>query len=264
MSGESTGGPNYLSLAGRCGAVTDGIHSCRLDGGAFFSFHARADCVAALVSLAAGVAFGIALAAPPGPMNAIIAAESVTRGWAAGVRAGLGAMSADALLFVLTIGGLAGVVARYGALEAVLFLVGGLLMLVFAVDAAGSLAGSFVPEGRPAAGFRKTFVLSLSNPYQLAFWLTAGVGLVRPGTIDLADHVPLGSFAGSVPITTGSPALLLGFFAGIAVWVVAYPAALVAAGDRIDVLAPIVSAGSAVVLAGFGLVFCWLGLAGLL
>ncbi len=220
--------------------------------------------VAVLVSMAVGAVFGIALAAPPGPMNAIIAAESVTRGWVAGFRAGVGAMSADVLLFVLTIGGLAGVVSRSEALEALLFLVGGLLMLVFAADAVGSLAGSFVPAERPVAGFRKTFVLSLTNPYQLAFWLTAGVGLVRPGTIDLADHVPLGDLVGSVPIETGSPALLLGFFAGIAIWVVAYPAGLVAAGDRINALAPIVSAGSALVLAGFGLVFCWLGVAGLL
>lgn len=220
--------------------------------------------MAALVSLVAGIVFGIALAAPPGPMNAIIAAESVARGWAAGFRAGVGAMSADVLLFILTIGGLAGVVARSGTIEALLFVIGGLLMLVFAADAAGSVAGSFVPAEGAAAGFRKTFVLSLTNPYQLAFWLTAGVGLVRPGTIDLADHVPLGGVAGSVPIATGSPALLAGFFAGIAVWVVAYPAALVAAGERIDALAPVVSVGSAVVLAGFGLAFCWLGIAGLL
>lgn len=219
----------------------------------------------ALVSLAAGVVFGLALAAPPGPMNAIIAAESVARGWAAGFRAGVGAMSADALLFVLTLGGLSTLVSRYGALEDALFLVGGVLMLVFAVDALGSVAGSFVPEERAVAGFRKTFVLSLSNPYQLAFWFTAGVGLVRPGTVDLAEHVPaVGTLVGSVPVATGSPALLAGFFAGIVVWIVAYPAALVAAGDRIDALAPIVSVGSALVLAGFGLAFCWLGIATLL
>ena len=37
-----------------------------------------------LVTLGAGVVFGLALAAPPGPMNAVIAEESVLRGWFAG------------------------------------------------------------------------------------------------------------------------------------------------------------------------------------
>jgi threonine/homoserine/homoserine lactone efflux protein len=41
-----------------------------------------------IVTLGAGVIFGIALTAPPGPMNAIIAEESVARGWLAGFKAG--------------------------------------------------------------------------------------------------------------------------------------------------------------------------------
>ena len=58
---------------------------------------------AALVSVLAGAVFGLALAAPPGPMNAVIAEESVVHGWSAGFRAGLGAMSADAVFFVLAL-----------------------------------------------------------------------------------------------------------------------------------------------------------------
>ncbi|MFC6730652.1 LysE family translocator, partial [Natronoarchaeum mannanilyticum] len=42
------------------------------------------------LSAAVGAVFGLVLAAPPGPMNAIIAEESVLRGWPAGFRAGLG------------------------------------------------------------------------------------------------------------------------------------------------------------------------------
>ena len=39
--------------------------------------------VQTVVTFAAGMVFGLALAAPPGPMNAIIAEESVVRGWTA-------------------------------------------------------------------------------------------------------------------------------------------------------------------------------------
>jgi len=60
---------------------------------------------AAGISFLAGMVFGLALAAPPGPMNAIIAEESVVRGWSAGFKAGLGAMLADVVFFLLALAG---------------------------------------------------------------------------------------------------------------------------------------------------------------
>lgn len=203
-------------------------------------------------------------------MNAIIAEESVIRGWAAGFRAGLGAMTADGLFFVLTLAGVATVVQQYATVQDLLFLIGGVLMLVFAADAARSVRATdgFVDDeiDRVGTGFQKAFSLSLSNPYQIAFWLTVGVGLVSPGTLALGDHTPwpLTTLLDDVVVETGSPLLLLGFFAGIGLWIVAYPAGLVAMGRRIDAFAPVVAAGSAVVLAGFGLLFVWIGLTALL
>jgi threonine/homoserine/homoserine lactone efflux protein len=208
--------------------------------------------------------FGLALAAPPGPMNAIIAEESVVRGWPAGFRAGLGAMLADAIFFVLTLAGIVAVLDRVPAVRPALYLAGGCLMLYFAVGAIleARAAASFTEAGRAAAtGFRKTFVLSLTNPYQIGFWLTVGVGLLEPGTLDVLASVPAvgQSLAGTLVVQTGSPALLLGFFGGIALWIVVYPAALVAAGRRVDAFAPAIAALSAVVLVGFGVLFLVLG-----
>ena len=217
-----------------------------------------------------GALFGLALAAPPGPMNAIIAEESVLRGWAAGFRAGVGALTADGLFLLLTLGGVATVIQRHPAIQEVLFLAGGVLMLVFAVDAGrnATAASGFVDDDVSAVGtgFQKAFSLSLSNPYQIAFWLTVGVGLVTPGTLAVADHAPwpLAPFFADVVVETGSPLLLAGFFTGIGLWIVVYPAGLVAMGRRIDTFAPAVAAASAVVLAGFGFVFLWIGLAALL
>nr|WP_207890197.1 LysE family transporter [Natrarchaeobius chitinivorans] len=216
--------------------------------------------VTVVITALAGVVFGLALAAPPGPMNAIIAEESVLRGWAAGFRAGLGAMLADVLFFVLALAGVVAVVDQYPPVRPALYVIGGVLMLYFAIGAVAEArsAASFTDDDRgESTGFRKTFALSLSNPYQIGFWLTVGVGLLESGRLDVLSYLPGGSesLAGVLVVQTGSPSLLIGFFAGIAVWIVVFPAVLVSAGRRVDAFAPAVAALSALVLAGFGLIF---------
>ncbi|PSQ61766.1 MAG: lysine transporter LysE [Halobacteriales archaeon SW_8_66_22] len=174
--------------------------------------------------------FGLALAAPPGPMNAIIAEESVVRGWGAGFRAGLGAMLADAVFFVLALIGVVAVVERFPTLRAGMVTAGGVLMLYFAVGAARD------------------------------------AGLLKPGEIDVLSYVPVAgdALAGTMVVATGSPALLAGLFGGIVVWIVGFPGALVAGRRRVDAFAPLVAIGSALVLAGFGVFFLWDGIGSLL
>ena len=203
----------------------------------------------------AGVAFGLALAAPPGPMNAVIAEESVLRGWRAGFKTGLGAMTADVLFFLLALAGVVTFIRGVPAVQDALFLVGGALMLYFAYGAMRGARGSFRTEAAPESrGFRKAFVLSASNPYQILFWLTAGVGLLTPGTVDVLSYASA-SLSGLVVVETGSAALIVGLFCGVAGWIVGFPAALSAAESRAESFAPVVAYGSAVVLAGFGLYF---------
>jgi threonine/homoserine/homoserine lactone efflux protein len=207
-----------------------------------------------LTTTLAGAVFGLALAAPPGPMNAVIAEESVARGWGAGFRAGLGAMSADLCFLVGSLLGAVTFVQRYPTVRGVMVAAGGLLMLYFAYGAVADLRSGFRSEGAEGKGFRKAFVLAITNPYQIAFWLTVGVPLLTPGTRDLLAEVS-GALAGLVVVETGSPALLVGLFGGIGLWITGFPAALTAAERRVERLAPVVAALSAVVLAGFGLYF---------
>ncbi|MFC4358676.1 LysE family translocator [Halobium salinum] len=242
----------------------------------------------ALSSALAGVVFGLALAAPPGPMNAVIAEESVLRGWGAGFKAGLGALSADATFFLLALVGVVGFVERYPTVRALMVGVGGLLMVYFAYGAAKGAEETFRPErvqsdgdaggdgadtradgsgdaptapgsAATSTGFRKAFVLALANPYQILFWLTMGVGLLRKGEADLLAEMPYvgDSLAGTLVVETGSPALVVGFFAGILLWATGFPAALVTAERRVDEFAPVVAVVSALVLAGFGVVFLY-------
>ncbi|WP_459879032.1 LysE family translocator [Halorubrum gandharaense] len=216
-----------------------------------------------LANVAVGALFGLALAAPPGPMNAVIAEESVLRGWLAGVKAGAGAALADVLFFALAYVGLVGAITALPRLQAAMVAVGGVLMCYFALDAARSARASFRPtsgdEPRLEAGkgFRKAFALALTNPYQILFWLTVGVGLLRPGTLDVLSYLPVvgTELTGLLVVTTGSPALVGGFFVGVFGWVLAFPAGLVAAESRIETFAPVVAVGSALVLAGFGIFF---------
>ncbi|WP_267163121.1 LysE family translocator [Halovenus salina] len=221
-----------------------------------------------VLSILAGGLFGLALAAPPGPMNAIIAEESVVRGWVAGVIAGTGAMTADIIFFVLALAGVATVVEQWPLLRGAMITFGGVLMLYFAVDAIQStqetLTGADVTgESR---GFEKALVLALTNPFQILFWLTVGVAMLDPGTIDVLSHMPYvgDAAAGLVVVETGSIALLAGFFGGIVVWVTGFPAVLVATDNRIDTLAPVVAGASALILAVFGVLFLWDGISTLL
>jgi len=209
------------------------------------------------VTLLGGVVFGLALAAPPGPMNAVIAEESVLRGWHAGFRAGLGAMIADLAFLGLAIVGLVTVVRDNPNVETAMLAVGGLLMLYFAVgaiDDAQTFVGDDPGDGN---GFWKAFLLALTNPYQVVFWLTVGVGLLEPGRLDVLAPLPVvgSSLAERVVVQTGHPVLLVGLFAGIVLWITSFPAALVGARERVERLAPAVAWLSALVLAGFGGLF---------
>ena len=217
--------------------------------------------VSVVTTVFAGLCFGLALAAPPGPMNAIIAEESVLRGWTSGFAAGLGAVTADVVFFLLAVAGVVTVVEQIPTLRGVMVGIGGFLMLYFAYGAAKGAQEPFRPDAETAAsdsrGFRKAFALALTNPYQVLFWLTVGVGLLQPGQLDVLAALPVvgDRLAGQFLVATGSPALLVSFFLGIGLWITGFPAALVAGERRTETLAPVVSAGSAVALAGFGVFF---------
>ncbi|EFW90309.1 Lysine exporter protein (LYSE/YGGA) [Haladaptatus paucihalophilus DX253] len=207
-----------------------------------------------LVSGLAGVVLGLSLAAPPGPMNAVIAEESVLRGWRSGFLAGLGAMTADACFFVLALAGVIAVVREAPIVRGLMVGVGGLLMLYFAYGAAQDATSTFTTDevDEDAKGFRKAFALAITNPYQIIWWLTAGVGLLDPGRFDVLSGLP-----GSLTVSTGGPIIIVGFFAGIACWITGFPAALSAAGKRVDSFAPAVAYVSAGILALAGVSFVY-------
>ncbi|MFB6153582.1 MAG: LysE family translocator [Halodesulfurarchaeum sp.] len=201
-----------------------------------------------LLSVLAGALLGLSLAAPPGPMNAVIAEESVNRGWRSGFAAGLGAMSADTTFFLLALGGVVAFIRDAPTVRGVMVGIGGVLMLYFAVGAVRNAGEFTAPERSETTGFQKAFALALTNPYQITWWLTAGVGLLHPGTIQAFGY----SFAAANGFLT-----VAGFFSGIVLWITVFPAALRAAGERVNALGKAIAYLSAFVLVWFGIVFLW-------
>lgn len=148
-----------------------------------------------LTAIALGFGLGLSLAGPPGPVNALIARESALGGWRAGVRAGLPAPIVDTAYMLLVLFGLS----RLVDLEAWapwLAGAGALLMAYFAVQAVTVRQGSPKELAGPAA----VWLVTLTNPFQYAWWVSAGAG----------DLVHLGPFA------------LAGFLAAIFGWVFAF------------------------------------------
>ncbi|MGP8077074.1 MAG: LysE family transporter [Thermoplasmata archaeon] len=154
-----------------------------------------------LESVGFGLALGFSLTVPPGPMNALIAAMSA-RSFRGGVVTGLGAMSADLVLGVLVL-----------SLSATF----DLAAIVRPVDAVGAIALTYfglrilrrrgASEAVPAGDvrtFSQAIALGLTNPYQVVWWLTAGLAFAR----------------------LGGPVLLVALFGAVAIWIVAFPYAI--------------------------------------
>jgi threonine/homoserine/homoserine lactone efflux protein len=184
--------------------------------------------------LLVGLALGFSLVIPPGPMNALIALRSVPS-LRAGVTTGLAAMTADLVL---------------GGLVYTLHTFVDLTPIVRWVEAAGAaVMGYFAyrvltreaPTERPVPGpdvrvFSEALLLGLLNPFQVVWWLTAGLAFAY----------------------LGGGWLLVGLFAAISIWIVVFPVALHYGVRRSPAFPRVVTLVSGVLLAGFAVVFALL------
>jgi threonine/homoserine/homoserine lactone efflux protein len=138
-----------------------------------------------LAAIALGFGLGLSLAAPPGPVNALIARESALGGARAGIRAGLPAPIVDTAYMLLVLFG----VARLVDLEALtpwLATIGAVLMFWLAAQVARVAEGG----GKTLTGAAAVWLVTLSNPFQYAWWLSAGAGdLVQLGAFGIAGFL---------------------------------------------------------------------------
>ncbi len=183
-----------------------------------------------------GLGLGLSLAAPPGPMNALIAREASARGWLQGIRLGMGAPVADVLWLVVLLFGLGRLLDGPGVLRVAGGL-GALLMFFFAYDTWTVQAKA--PKARPT--FLAGFGAALINPFQAAWWLSGGfLFLKTQGVIGVA-----------------------GLITGIFGWVVAFSWLVAHGAQRWHWFAPAIRWISTHMLLFFAMVLALIGIGGI-
>ena len=185
-----------------------------------------------------GTGIGLSLAAPPGPVNAIIASQTVTRSWRAGFLVGMGATTADTIFLAVSVAAHSAVASIQGWVP-VIALLGAVVMAYFAWKTvhAWRHASDFM-ESKPeehAKSYATGLSVNITSPYPILWWLTAGLVLI--------DRL--------------GPAVLIGFFSGLLLWISIFPLALREAQRRIARTYQAVLLFSIVCLSAFAAWLVW-------
>lgn len=152
----------------------------------------------------AGFLYGLSLAAPPGPMNALIASRSLSS-FREGFLTGLGAMTADLVLMIATY-------YMYnlirGAYIVPIYIIGGAYMAILAISIARSRVGENIESSAREHNRRgvvfsyiTSLALGITNPYQILWWLSAGLSF----------------------ISVFGLSAIVGLFIAILVWIILFP-----------------------------------------
>jgi putative LysE/RhtB family amino acid efflux pump len=192
--------------------------------------------------LAQGGAIGFLVAAAIGPIAMLCIRTTLERGRIAGIAAGMGVAVADTIYAAIGAYGISFVGAALSNGESWLKLVGGIVLIAFGIYLARKQPASAVEEQEVpksiVADFGMTLALTLANPMTILSFagLFAGVSGLR--------GFPLSEI----------PALLLGVFAGSAVWWLALAFVIGLIRHRISPTTMLwINRGSATAIIGFGL-----------
>lgn len=193
-----------------------------------------------LQGIAAGIILGTSIAAPPGPVSAVMAHQVTSRkSWRSGYLVGLGATTSDAIFLVITFLGWTGIVARNPTLTFWIYLVGACILILYAMlmifrrkQKGSSTNESKVDQRWP---YFVGLSIGLTNPFQIAWWLSVGIASIS----SFGDYV------------------VFGFFAGILIWISFYTTALKYGVLRFKGFEKLVLILSAIVLLGFAAWFLY-------
>jgi len=135
-----------------------------------------------MINFIYGYVYGLSLAMPPGPMNALIADRSLYS-FRAGFLTGLGALSADVIFMILTI--FFYELMKNSVATPLIFFIGGGYMMFLVIEMIRGWHNdiNIDPEKRrSSSNLVKTYLTSLllgiTNPYQILWWATAGLSLI--------------------------------------------------------------------------------------
>jgi threonine/homoserine/homoserine lactone efflux protein len=168
-----------------------------------------------------GLALGLAVAAPVGPMSLLCMRRTLAVGFGAGLLSGLGVATADALYGSVAAFGLVAVTSVLASQQLWLRLIGGIVLIALGVRTMLSKAdadAATVVATNPLGMYASTLALTLTNPTTILSFagLFAGIGLGAD------DHD-----------AASASAMVLGVFLGSALWWLALTGGLAIARRRL-------------------------------
>ena len=136
----------------------------------------------------AGLVLGVSLAAPPGPVMAIMATASAQGRPRESVVTAMGAIVGDAVWLLFAVAGFVTVLRSYPRVIGALGIVGGVMLLWMAWQGFRS-ARRGIADSTLRGSFRLGFATVLSSPYSFAWWVASGpivISTLRvPGIVGL-------------------------------------------------------------------------------
>jgi threonine/homoserine/homoserine lactone efflux protein len=155
-----------------------------------------------LVLKAAG--FGLAVAAPVGPMSLLCMRRTMTLGWRQGLATGFGIATGDGLYAAVAALGLAGVSSFLLEHEQPLHVAAGLCLLYLGIRTFRAAGAAPPPDDRPTVSWTSAFagavLLTLTNPPTIIMFAAIFAALAPPSGFDAAVAAATvgGVFAGSL------------------------------------------------------------------
>ena len=149
--------------------------------------------------IAIGIAIGLAVAAPLGPVNLLVIRAALNRGMTGGLIAGSGAVLADSSFAAIAAFGIRAVEHAIAAYAVPLQLLGGLLLVVIGIRTARAHVASLnsaTPEVSPGRTALAALTLTLVNPGSLMGFLAIFGAMGAALQLGLAPHRPALAVAG--------------------------------------------------------------------
>lgn len=191
----------------------------------------------ALPLFAAGLVLGLSLAAPPGPVMAIMATASAQGRPRESVVTAMGAIVGDAVWLLLAVAGFVTVLRSHPRVIGALGIVGGAMLLWMAWQGFRS-ARRGIADSKLRGSFRVGFATVLSSPYSFAWWVASG----------------------PIVISTLRVPGIVGLFFSLVVYTTAFSYALSWLGARVKHAALVVAYVGVAMLSLFGVYFVLEGL----
>jgi threonine/homoserine/homoserine lactone efflux protein len=150
-----------------------------------------------------GLAAGVAIAAPVGPVNVLVISRAIEKGWKSGLVSGVGAALADSLYGSIAGFSITFIIAFLMREQRPIRIAGGLLLMAIAVTYAFKKPeplGSQNRDGATHSDFVSTLFLTLTNPTTVLSFLVvlSALGMDGERPVWLTSLLVGGIFCGSM------------------------------------------------------------------